>query len=133
MRLGVIGKGGSGKTTLSAALALSAATTTPVLAIDADINQTLGPLLSFDPVAIIAQTPLHFKSDILKLLAGVEQAALSLMMHLLQHRQCLARIQPGFGSRAQKPFLLEGFDLSHRQRLTPIRLTSGEQSDNKFA
>lgn len=46
MRIAFVGKGGSGKTTLSALFARSlAATGAPVLAIDADINQHLGASL----------------------------------------------------------------------------------------
>jgi CO dehydrogenase maturation factor len=66
MRLGIIGKGGSGKTTLSAALALTGAAQSQVLAIDADINQTLGPLLGFAADAITSRPSLGTNKDILR-------------------------------------------------------------------
>jgi CO dehydrogenase maturation factor len=67
MRIGIIGKGGSGKTTLSAALAQQAAMAKEaVLAIDADINQTLGPLLGFDTAVMTALPPLGTEKDRLR-------------------------------------------------------------------
>ncbi|CAM5528647.1 hypothetical protein SFUMM280S_03018 [Streptomyces fumanus] len=49
MRIAFVGKGGSGKTTLSALLIRHlAATGAPVVAIDADINQHLGAALGLD-------------------------------------------------------------------------------------
>ena len=52
MKIAFVGKGGSGKTTLSALFARHlAATGRPVLAIDADINQHLGVALGLDEAA----------------------------------------------------------------------------------
>lgn len=52
MRLAVAGKGGAGKTTLSATLArLSARSGRPVVAIDADANPNLAPALGVSPEA----------------------------------------------------------------------------------
>lgn len=49
MRIALVGKGGSGKTTLASLLIETLlADQKPVLAIDADINQTLGPVLGLD-------------------------------------------------------------------------------------
>jgi CO dehydrogenase maturation factor len=48
MRIAFVGKGGSGKTTLSALFAQHINKKYPVLAIDADLNMHLGPLLGFD-------------------------------------------------------------------------------------
>lgn len=46
MKIAFVGKGGSGKTTLSALfIRHAAATGRPVIAVDADINQHLGPAL----------------------------------------------------------------------------------------
>lgn len=49
MKIAFVGKGGSGKTTLAAAFCrfLQSKNTLPLLAIDADINMHLGPLLGF--------------------------------------------------------------------------------------
>ncbi len=48
MRIAFVGKGGSGKTTLSALFAQYVNKKYPVLAIDADLNMHLGALLGFD-------------------------------------------------------------------------------------
>ncbi|MEV0320791.1 ATP-binding protein [Streptomyces sp. NPDC050658] len=49
MKIAFVGKGGSGKTTLSSLFVRHlAATGAPVLAVDADINQHLGPALGLD-------------------------------------------------------------------------------------
>ena len=50
MRIAFVGKGGSGKTTLSALFAQYINKKYPVLAIDADLNMHLGPLLGFDSI-----------------------------------------------------------------------------------
>lgn len=61
MRIAFVGKGGSGKTTAAAVFArYLAVLRRPVLAIDADINQHLGPALGHDgpaPVALGADLP----------------------------------------------------------------------------
>jgi CO dehydrogenase maturation factor len=49
MRLAFVGKGGSGKTTLSSLFVRYATRRGPVVAIDADINQHLGLVLGVDP------------------------------------------------------------------------------------
>ncbi len=48
MRIAFVGKGGSGKTTLSALFAQHINKKYPVLAIDGDLNMHLGPLLGFE-------------------------------------------------------------------------------------
>lgn len=48
MRIAFVGKGGSGKTTLSALFAQYINKKYPLLAIDADLNMHLGPLLGFE-------------------------------------------------------------------------------------
>jgi CO dehydrogenase maturation factor len=49
MKIAFVGKGGSGKTTLSSLFVRHLATTgSPVVAVDADINQHLGPALGLD-------------------------------------------------------------------------------------
>ncbi|GAA1920986.1 hypothetical protein GCM10009837_52800 [Streptomyces durmitorensis] len=57
MKIAFVGKGGSGKTTLSSLFIRHlAATGAPVLAVDADINQHLGPALGLDE-AVAAELP----------------------------------------------------------------------------
>lgn len=57
MKIAFVGKGGSGKTTLSSLFIRHlAATGAPVLAVDADINQHLGPALGLDD-AVAAELP----------------------------------------------------------------------------
>ncbi|MGW2225541.1 ATP-binding protein [Streptomyces formicae] len=52
MKIAFVGKGGSGKTTLSSLFIRHlAATGAPVIAVDADINQHLGPALGLDEAA----------------------------------------------------------------------------------
>jgi CO dehydrogenase maturation factor len=51
MKVAFVGKGGSGKTTLSALFARSLAEASPVVAVDADINQHLGVALGLDEAA----------------------------------------------------------------------------------
>jgi CO dehydrogenase maturation factor len=59
MKIGFVGKGGSGKTTLSALFARHlAASGAPVVAVDADINQHLGVALGLDEAAAAAIPPL---------------------------------------------------------------------------
>lgn len=54
MKVALVGKGGSGKTTLTGLLARQLAITSPVLAIDADINQHLGQSLGLSQVEAMA-------------------------------------------------------------------------------
>ncbi|WP_428935074.1 ATP-binding protein [Streptomyces sp. ACT015] len=55
MKIAFVGKGGSGKTTLSSLFIRHlAATGAPVLAVDADINQHLGPALGLDDTVAAA-------------------------------------------------------------------------------
>jgi CO dehydrogenase maturation factor len=55
MKIAFVGKGGSGKTTLSSLFVRHlAATGAPVLAVDADINQHLGPALGLDEAEAVA-------------------------------------------------------------------------------
>lgn len=54
MKVAFVGKGGSGKTTLSALFARSLAEAAPVVAVDADINQHLGVALGLDESAAVS-------------------------------------------------------------------------------
>ncbi|KLJ03923.1 ATP-binding protein [Streptomyces sp. KE1] len=59
MKIGFVGKGGSGKTTLSSLFIRHLATTgAPVVAVDADINQHLGPALGLDEAEAAALPPM---------------------------------------------------------------------------
>ena len=59
MKIAIAGKGGSGKTTISAGLARAFADAgRPVLAVDADSNNCLGYALGFPPDLVDAVTPL---------------------------------------------------------------------------
>src|ERR1044072_9270422 len=56
MKIAFVGKGGSGKTTLSSLFIRHlAATGAPVVAVDADINQHLGPALGLDEAEAAAE------------------------------------------------------------------------------
>lgn len=67
MRLAVVGKGGSGKTVMAGLLANRACQQGwPVLAIDADINQTLGSVLGLPDVALAALPSLGTEQNFLK-------------------------------------------------------------------
>ena len=72
MRVAFVGKGGSGKTTLSALFARHlAAAGAPVVAIDADINQHLGVALGLDERAAASIPPLGgLLADIKRYLRG---------------------------------------------------------------
>ncbi len=59
MRIAFVGKGGSGKTTLSALFAQYINKKYPVLAIDADLNMHLGALLGFEAALPIEQHISH--------------------------------------------------------------------------
>ena len=74
MKLAIAGKGGSGKTTLTAALALAyAADRRRVLAVDADPNNCLGLGLGFPPEKLEAITPLSEMKELLAARAGTAQ------------------------------------------------------------
>lgn len=74
MKIAVAGKGGVGKTTLSAALARSLARAgPPVLAVDADPNNCLGRVLGFPEEALGSVTPLSELRDLLAERAGAGQ------------------------------------------------------------
>jgi CO dehydrogenase maturation factor len=67
MRIAFVGKGGSGKTTLSALFAQHLARSeAPVVAIDADINQHLGSALGLDEYEACSVTPLGGQLDGIK-------------------------------------------------------------------
>src|SRR5947209_12332830 len=72
MRIAFVGKGGSGKTTLSSLFIRHlAAASAPVLAIDADINQHLGAALGLDERSAAGIAPLsRFTAEIKDYLRG---------------------------------------------------------------
>ena len=79
MRIAVAGKGGAGKTTLSATLArLLARSGRSVVAIDADTNPNLAPALGFDP-AVVNGVPILSTSIVSRRVDG--GAALRVPLH----------------------------------------------------
>ncbi|MGW0335606.1 ATP-binding protein [Streptomyces sp. NPDC003011] len=67
MKIAFVGKGGSGKTTLSSLFIRHlAATGAPVLAVDADINQHLGPALGLDEAEAAALPAMGARLPLIK-------------------------------------------------------------------
>ncbi|MGW1892166.1 ATP-binding protein [Streptomyces sp. NPDC002004] len=67
MKIAFVGKGGSGKTTLSSLFIRHLATTgAPVVAVDADINQHLGPALGLDEDAAAALPAMGARLPLIK-------------------------------------------------------------------
>lgn len=67
MKIAFVGKGGSGKTTLSSLFIRHLATTgSPVIAVDADINQHLGPALGLDDAEAAALPAMGARLPLIK-------------------------------------------------------------------
>ncbi|MCW2880339.1 MAG: dehydrogenase maturation factor-like protein [Sphaerisporangium sp.] len=105
MRVAFVGKGGSGKTTLSSLFARYAARQGgPVVAVDADINQHLGLVLGLDPSALPEPLGTHI-GDIKEYLRGENPRVTSAA-------SMVKTTPPGRGSRlvsVNDPFFMERF------------------------
>lgn len=94
MKIAFVGKGGSGKTTLSALFARYLAyQNLPVLAIDADINQHLGSALGFDQGILDTQPALGLEIDRIKDYLRGNNGRISSSAHMAK------TTPPGNGSR----------------------------------
>lgn len=107
MRIAFVGKGGSGKTTLSSLFTRwLTESAQPVLAIDADINQHLGAAIGFDAQALLAQPALGNESRVLKeYLRGTNP-------RISSTDQMIKTTPPGIGSRLLR-FHEDGTVLDH--------------------
>lgn len=94
MKIAFVGKGGSGKTTLSALLAQALAHKRfPVLAIDADINQHLGVALGLSAEEAASLPPMGLEIERIKTYARGDNH------RIRSAREMLKTTPPGFGSR----------------------------------
>ncbi len=99
MRIAFVGKGGSGKTTLSSLFSrYLAATGAPVLAIDADVNQHMAKSLGFSPSEIEAHPKLGSRLDEIR---GYVRGSNS---RLQADGTLRATTPPGSGSRLIRDF-----------------------------
>jgi CO dehydrogenase maturation factor len=112
MKIAFVGKGGSGKTTLSSLLVRHlSATGRPVMAIDADINQHLGEALGLAPAdsAAILAMGAHV-TEIKEYLRGTN--------HRIGSAQAMVKTTPpGQGSRLLRP---GGDDPVHQRFARPV-------------
>lgn len=94
MRIAFCGKGGSGKSTLSALMAqYLAAQAKDVLVVDGDINQHLGAALGFSEVALAKQPKIGMDSTVLKKFAKGENPRIPSMNHMTE--SCPAGVGSG--------------------------------------
>lgn len=97
MKIAFVGKGGSGKTTISALFTrYLSSRNLPVIAIDADINQHLGSALGFDKQALEAQPALGVEINQVKEYLRGDNPLITSNAHMAK------TTPPGSGSRLLK-------------------------------
>jgi CO dehydrogenase maturation factor len=113
MKIAFAGKGGSGKTTLSALFTrYLAARGVPVVAVDADINQNLGAALGASEEDLAALAPLGAHLDEIKELLRGDNPRIS------SAREMIKTTPPGRGSRL---LTVTGDNPLHARFGTPVR------------
>ncbi|MGH8919815.1 MAG: ATP-binding protein, partial [Actinomycetes bacterium] len=112
MRIAFVGKGGSGKTTLSALFTRHlAALSLPVLAIDADINQHLGQALGLPDEQVAAIPPLGAG------LTWIKDQLRGSNLRITSAADMIKTTPPGRGSRMLR---LDRADELHRRFARPV-------------
>ncbi|EFL27442.1 putative ATP-binding protein [Streptomyces himastatinicus ATCC 53653] len=117
MRIAFVGKGGSGKTTLSALFAQHLArSSAPVVAIDADINQHLGTALGLDEDEVREVVPLSTRlGEIKEYLRGDNP-------RIASADAMVKTTPPGRGSRLLRPVGPDPVHARHVRDIDGVRL-----------
>jgi CO dehydrogenase maturation factor len=117
MRIAFVGKGGSGKTTLSALFARHLARSrAPVVAIDADINQHLGSALGLDEYETCSLLPLG--AD----LAGIKEYLRGDNPRIASADAMVKTTPPGSGSRLLRLLGTDPVHARHTRDVGGVRL-----------
>ncbi|MFI0772408.1 ATP-binding protein [Streptomyces sp. NPDC021218] len=117
MRTAFVGKGGSGKTTLSALFARHLARSdTPVVAIDADINQHLGVALGLEEDALREVVPLSTR------LGGIKEYLRGDNPRIASADAMVKTTPPGRGSRLLRPLGPDPVHTRHVRDIAGVRL-----------
>ncbi|MCQ8195209.1 ATP-binding protein [Streptomyces rugosispiralis] len=117
MRTAFVGKGGSGKTTLSALFARHLARSdAPVVAIDADINQHLGVALGLEEDALREVVPLSTR------LGGIKEYLRGDNPRIASADAMVKTTPPGRGSRLLRPLGPDPVHTRHVRDIAGVRL-----------